>query len=221
MNAEEVAPLVYEAWRGALHRLLIHRNIPDPDLAELWLRWRLSEAPMEEALFQVSGQRWWDDPGTVERESREDAIETALTEALASLAQTFGDSIDAWQWGKAHSLTMDHPFGSIPLLRHWFGSDPRPTSGGRHTLWALDHLGVLGNFAVDSGPALRQVVTPGGEAGFVLAGGNVGITRSPWASNQLEAWYVGSQHDASVDAPVDTSGATLVILPNDVKAGEP
>jgi len=112
---------------------------------------------------------------------------------------------------------LDHPFASKAVLRPWFGVDAIPMDGGRHVLYAMDHLGVLGDFTTEDGPALRQVGSPGAQGGFVLPGGNAGQPRHPYALNQLGDWMVNRQHASNLseqDVSALAITATLFLEPN-------
>lgn len=198
MEAESAAPLVYETWRGALHRELGRLHLDDSDLRERWMRYRISEGAMDVAVFgedpDDDPDRWW--PG--EPGGRDAAIRRALTEAAGTLEERWGAPVEELAWGDAHQLQPEHPFASKAVLRPLFGIDPIPTDGGRHTVCMLDHYALLGEYAVASGPALRQVVVPGKEAGFVLPGGNAGQPRHPHALDQLPHWLENRQHRAAV-----------------------
>lgn len=196
MRPDAPEALLYESWRQHVHRRLFGRHIQDKALLERYLKSRMSEAAMEVAFFSSSGQDWWDDRSTPVLEKRDESLVLALADAEAELVQKLGPDTASWTWGKLHVLTPKHPFAAKSYLKPIFGIDPIPAQGGRHTLIALSHEGVLGNYAVTSGAAMRQVVQPGVEAGYVLAGGNAGQPRHPNAVNQLEDWLQGHQHVA-------------------------
>lgn len=198
MSAGEPGPLIYEAWRGALHRRLFASHIRDTELREDFLRSGLSEAPMVEAMLSDDARVWWDDPRTPPEETREQAIRAGLAEAARELSDGFGGNLDKWRWDAALVWTPTHPFASKRFLRSVFGQDPLPLSGGLHTINCMVHQSVVSNYAVTSGPSLRQVVVPGGPAGFVLPGGNAGQPGHPFNDNQLPDWVRNRQHVAGV-----------------------
>lgn len=196
MHADAAAPLIYESWRAAIQRRLFAPHISDAELAEAFLGSRLSEAPFELALTTDDGQRWWDDPRTPPVETREQVIRAGLAEAARELSDAFGRRPASWRWDAVLSWQPEHPFASRRLLRPLFGVDPVPLSGGRHTLRNFEHFMILSEYRLSSGPVFRQVAVPGGEAGFVLAGGNAGQPRHPFADSQLQDWTQNRQHVA-------------------------
>lgn len=198
MSEDAAAPLIYEAWRAAIQRRLFMPYMADAELREAFLGSRLSEAPFEIALTTDDGQRWWDDPSTPPVETREQVIRAGLAEASRELSDAFGRQPTAWRWDAVLSWQPEHPFASKRILRPIFGVDPVPLSGGRHTLRNFEHYMILSEYRLSFGPVFRQVVVPGGEAGFVLAGGNAGQPRHPFAESQLRDWTHNRQHVAGV-----------------------
>ncbi|MCA9717011.1 MAG: penicillin acylase family protein [Myxococcales bacterium] len=190
------APLIYESIRGHLHERLLRPHIPDEGARAAFIRDRLSEAVMETALFDPGGAHHWDDPATPGREELRDAILEAAHESERELSGRLGGNMARWTWGRAHTLELRHPFMAKKILRPLFGLGRRPMPGGRHCVYAMGHLGVLGDYKTDDGPALRQVVTPGVEAGFVLPGGNAGQPKHEHAADQFEDWVANRQHAA-------------------------
>ena len=218
MSKDSVAPLIYEHWRGALHRRLARRAFPDDaDLQAIWLRGRHSEAALLTALRDGAPPELWDDPRTPEVETQQAQIIGALADAISMLTDRHGSQVHRWTWGAQHQLVLDHPFASKAILRPWFGIDAIPMDGGRHVLYAMDHLGVVGDFTTEDGPALRQVGSPGAAGGFVLPGGNAGQPQHPYALNQLDDWMVNRQHESNLseqDVTALTITATLFLEPN-------
>ncbi len=213
MEADSLAPLAWEAWRAALHQRLGELHIADEGIRHDWLQHRLSEGAMERALFGERPDRWWDDPSTEPREDLAQAIALALERAPQPIIEQLGEDPAGWSWGALHQLHLAHPFGSKKILRPWFGHEPIPAGGGRHTLWALEHFAVTGDYSSSWGPALRQVVVPGQEAGFVMPGGNAGQPRHPHAHDQTEDWLVNRQHRAAVRPEGDAITATILLEP--------
>lgn len=213
MQADQAGPLVYEAWRGQLHQALGALHIADASLRRSWLRRRLSEAAMEVALFEVGGATHWDDPATDTVETAEGAMLRALTAAAQDTRGDHGQDVGSWTWGAAHVLTRAHPLAGVPLLGRRYRQPEIGMDGGRHTLWALEHQGVLGEYGTEDGPSMRQVVVPGERAGFVLPGGNVGTPGHRFANDQIDDWMAGRQHVAGVPPEAPVSHLQLVPAP--------
>lgn len=196
MRAETADALIYESWRQHVHRRLFATYLPETALLERYLTSRLSEAAMEVALFSSTGQAWWDRPSTPKVEVRDEVLVQALLDAEEELSTRLGKDASAWKWGTVHTLTPKHPYAKKSVLKPIFGTPSNPMRGGRHTLIALNHDGVIGNYEISSGAAMRQVVQFDAEKGYILAGGNAGQPHHPFALNQLDDWMAGGQHVA-------------------------
>ncbi|MFM7202804.1 MAG: penicillin acylase family protein [Myxococcota bacterium] len=211
MRAEAPEALLYESWRQHIHRQLFGRHLKDPVLLETYLKDRLSEAPVEVALFSASGEKWWNDPATSKTEVRDEVLVQALIDAEGELSAKLGQDVQSWSWGRLHTLTPEHPFASKKALAPIFGFKPLPAPGGRHTVIALGHEGVVGKYEVASGSAMRQVVQFEGERGYVLAGGNAGQPKHPHAADQLLPWLANRQHAVGGDVSNYRANASQIL----------
>jgi penicillin amidase len=87
-----------------------------------------------ETLIDLLGQpdsRWWDDPSTPARETRDAVIARALDQAGADLRRAFGDP-SRWTWGNLHTVTFREPsLGSsgVGPLEAAFDRGPYPVAG--------------------------------------------------------------------------------------------
>ena len=58
----------------------------------------------------------------------------SLREACAELKTSLGDDVELWQWGKIHSLMLNHALGRIKLLRPLLNIGPFPSPGDGTTI---------------------------------------------------------------------------------------
>lgn len=117
-----------------------------------------------------------------------------LVEAIAWLREKMGDDVNQWQWGKLHTLTLQHPLSNRGgLLREVVTIGPLPHHGGYNTInnanvaygthetWA----GVSYRLTCDlSEPALHGC----------NCGGQSGQPGSPHYADQLDDWLQGRFH---------------------------
>ena len=81
---------------------------------------------------------WWDDTSTGGVvESRTDTLQKAWRATMAHLHTTFGDDLVQWSWGRAHTLTHNHPLGQQKPLDKLFSVGPFGVPGGRELPNAL------------------------------------------------------------------------------------
>jgi penicillin amidase len=125
---------------AAYHVFAYHllRDVFDPRLAasgkEGLARLFVGTERSAEVLIQLLGQpdsRWWDDPATPARETRDQVLTQALDQAGADLRSAFGDP-SGWTWGQLHTVTFREPSlgeSGIGPLEAAFDRGPYPVAG--------------------------------------------------------------------------------------------
>ncbi len=97
--------------RGDAHRLAIDQLLDDPN------------------------NPTWDDPETLQQETRDDRMAKAYFEGVDWLGSQFGDWPPDWHWGRFHTATFAHPFGSIRPLDLIFNYGPTGVPGDGYTIF--------------------------------------------------------------------------------------
>ena len=131
MNEHLPEPLIYATWLRALQERLIQ-----DELGPLAAEFAHVEPLFIERVFRdVEGASAWCDVfQSAPTETCADMARLALDDALLTISNTYGTSLESLRWGDAHQATHDHPIlGSVPLLRY-FVNIRQSTSGGDHTL---------------------------------------------------------------------------------------
>ena len=131
MNEHVPEPLIYAAWLRHLQSFLIRDELGP--LANAFTQ--VDPVFLERVMRNIDGAKVWCDIRQSSRsETCTDIARQSLDAALLELTSKYGDRIDSWQWGQAHTATHDHQvFGRMPLL-NWVSNIRQPTSGGDHTL---------------------------------------------------------------------------------------
>ena len=136
---------------------------------------------------------WFDDVATPAREDRGAILARALEAAWREGAARWGDDVASWPYGSIHTLTLDHPLGSLPGLGRWWNRGPFPLPGSATTLFALG--GPWRGAAIDVayGPSMRFVTDAGDPAATtgVLPGGQSGHPADPHYADQLPVFLAG------------------------------
>ncbi len=101
---------------------------------------------------------WWDNRNTPAKETQADTVKTAWRATLAHLQKTLGSDPAGWTWGKAHTLTHNHPLGQQKPLDRLFNVGPMPAPGGREIPNYLGSGVGPAPWAVTLGPSTRRVV---------------------------------------------------------------
>lgn len=131
MNEHLPEPLIYATWLRALQSRLIQ-----DELGPLAAEFDHVEPLFIERVFRdVEGASAWCDVfQSAPTETCADMARLALDDALLTISNTYGTSLESLRWGDAHQATHDHPvLGTVPVLRY-FVNIRQSTSGGDNTL---------------------------------------------------------------------------------------
>ena len=182
-------PLVFTAWLRTFNRAVYGDELGEMLPAYWSLRPRF--------IASVLGGRtaWCDDVGTAPRETCENLLSRALTEALEGLSTRFGPDIAAWRWGDAHAARFRHlVFTGVPLARR-FADLAMPTDGGDYTVnrGASSVSDRERPFAHIHGAGLRAVYDLADleASSFVIATGQSGNPLSSHYDDFLADWRDG------------------------------
>jgi penicillin G amidase len=117
--------LVYDLFEPRLGPSLFATYLPRGDLHHV----------LVDRLLGDSKNEWWDDPTTPKSETREDRLAEAYSEGVDWLGSQFGDWPPDWHWGRLHTATFAHPFGSIRPLDLLFNFGPTGVPGDGYTVY--------------------------------------------------------------------------------------
>ena len=102
---------------------------------------------------------WWDNTKTGKRaEGRFETVRKAWHATYAHLSGLYGSSLLEWAWGKAHTLTHNHPLGQQKPLHLLFNVGAFTVPGGRETPNNLSGSIGPAPWAVGYGPSTRRVI---------------------------------------------------------------
>lgn len=87
----------------------------------------------------------------------ESVLAAAWTATLRELEEAYGPDVGAWRYGRAHTLTLRHPLGAVPLLGRALNRGPFPTGGGAHTVCMGWVVPQQAGPPVYIGPSYRQI----------------------------------------------------------------
>lgn len=138
---------------------------------------------------------WWDNVNTPEKESREDILLQALTEALAWLDENKGGEV---AWGELHTATfVSLPLGSsgIADIEALVNRGPFAADGGRSivnaTGWSPgDPAAITGH------PSMRMILdlSDFDASRAVIPTGQSGHPGHPLYDSEIELWLNGEYH---------------------------
>jgi acyl-homoserine lactone acylase PvdQ len=135
-------------------------------------------------------QTLWDDTRTPETESREDIIARAWEQTHHYLGRRFGDVPHEWEWGRLHYATLRHPLAEqFPILDRLL-TRKIPIAGDSTTSIPVPDDITL-DFAPAALPALRIILSPGGDFYFAYPGGQSAHPFHPHTNTFLDRWAEG------------------------------
>lgn len=158
---DQAAPALFNVfWRALLARTF-HDNLPQdywPDGGSRWFE-------VIRRLVQTPESTWWDDQSTAAKETRDDILILALSDAVSELSKQLGSNSDTWTWGKLHTLTFHNQtlgISGIGPIESIFNRGPYQTSGGgsiiNNTAWDATETDGKKAYQVVSLPSERLIV---------------------------------------------------------------
>ena len=127
MDKDRAEPLIFTAFLGSLHRILLEEKTG--------LKME-AEGPFAAAtlvFLMRDHPSWCDAPNKPDPDCR-DALRRALDEGLALLVKRDGADMSQWRWGAEHRSLLQHKFyGHVALLDR-ISDLSVPSSGGFYTL---------------------------------------------------------------------------------------
>ena len=217
-SAGAAAAYYNAVWRNLL-ALLFDDELP----RDLWVSGGGQHQAAVAELLSRPASLWWDNkqtPGITEE--RDEILRQALRAARLELTRQLGKDPQDWQWGKLHTLTLEHDVlggESVPApIRRLANRGPFEMPGGPAVVNATSWSANL-DYEVDRGPAMRMVVdlTDLDASTWVNQSGQSGHPYHAHYSDQLQAWVDGEQFPwPHSDAAVrDTVADTLTLVPRD------
>jgi penicillin amidase len=131
------------------------------EMGAIQFRNLLGTRALDQALPRLAADAsspWWDDRGTPAVETRTDTLKKVWRHAVDHLGNTFGKDPSQWTWGRAHTLTHNHPLGQQKPLDRLFSIGPFAAPGGREIPNALGSSIGPAPWAVSYGPSTRRLI---------------------------------------------------------------
>ncbi len=101
---------------------------------------------------------WWDNRHTLAKEGRTETVKVAWQNSIAQLKATLGDDLTQWQWGRAHTLTHEHPLGRQKPLDWLFNVGPFAAPGSHEVPNNLSAKLGPAPWPVNYGPSTRRLI---------------------------------------------------------------
>jgi len=157
-------------------------------------------------LMKEGPDGWVDNVNTPEEESLETIIARSISAALDTLTARYGGYGEQWQWGRIHTITLEHPMGGVKILDRVLklNSDTYGVGGSYHT---VEPYAFRDNFKAHHGASERHIFNTADwdKSLTVIPTGTSGIPGSPFYLSQTETYinngfYSEPFSDAAVEA---------------------
>ena len=144
-------------------------------------------------LLKNPNSEWFDDLSAPSHETRDGIIRKSVEDALVMLKNKLGGDLKEWQWGRLHTVTFGHIFGSNKLLSGFFDVGPFPV-GGSHATINVGQYFIAHSFKSAVGPSMRQVFNLAdiNDTRSVLPPGQSGQIFSSHYKDQITLWLNGA-----------------------------
>ena len=198
---------------------LAHEAMAD-ELGEAFFDSLLQTRALDIALPRLTANAdspWWNRQGSEQRENRAQIVADAWRASLTHLRSVLGNDVDAWNWGRGHTLTHQHALGQQQPLAWLLNVGPFAAPGGHETPNNLSHKVGPAPWPVVYGPSTRRLVDLA-DADKALGGIPVGQSGVPFDAHygdQAAPHVAGKyqpQHLSEADVKANSQG-TLKLLP--------
>ncbi len=145
-----------------------------------------------ELLLDRPDDPFWDRTGTPQKEKRDDILLTSLNSAMTDLTSALGDDMTGWTWGKSHTVTPSHPFGSQPGVGGIFNLPTKPF-GGDVTTVSIGEYNLLDPFGMITYQSYRMILDTSDwtKSLSIFVGGESGQPFAKHWGDQFSAWQQG------------------------------
>ena len=213
MDRKRPEPLIFAAWMRELTRLVYA-----DELGELFdAYW--GNRPLFMLNVLTTDQGWCNNITTGPNETCDDQVSAALEQAVAKLAEAYGDDPADWRWGDAHPAHSEHrPFSGQPVLGSLFDIDIASSGGDETVNEAGFAISDEDNpFRQNHGPSLRAIydLDDPNRSLFIHSTGQSGNRLSANYTDFAEPWRNIEYVPMTTDREDIDAGAmgTLVLQP--------
>ncbi|MZP56489.1 MAG: hypothetical protein GT600_13670 [Bacteroidales bacterium] len=139
----------------------------------------------------------------------------SFQDCIRSLESKYGRDQHNWRWGKIHTITLQHPLGSVKILGFLFNlnSDKYEIGGSDHTV--CPYFSYQPGFKANLGASERCIMnTADWDGSFsVIPGGASGVPGSEYYLSQFRSYLDGTFYkEAFSDDAVRSSAIHKIIL---------
>ncbi|HEY0289444.1 MAG TPA: penicillin acylase family protein [Pseudomonas sp.] len=182
----------------------------------------LSTRVIDSALPRLAADEhspWWNNANSPAKENRGNTVKVAWHATVSHLKSMYGLNPDEWLWGKAHTLTHEHPLGRQPPLDSLFNVGPFAAPGTHEVPNNLSARITTAPWPVTYGPSTRRLIDfadPAHALGINPVGQS-GVLFDEHYCDQAQA-YINGEYVPERFSEGDVAGntkSTLRLVPRD------
>ncbi|MGE5499871.1 MAG: penicillin acylase family protein [Syntrophothermus sp.] len=166
-------------------------------------------------MLKENKSTWFDNVNTKNIETRDDIIRRSFIDAIRYLESHLSSSVQDWQWGRLHNVTLKHLFhGRFSALDRFIDIGPYEIGGSGTTLFNTEYS-FNDPYETILGPSMRYIYdfSKPDEFYLILTTGQSGNVLSKHYKDMTEMWLKGRYiRVATGDREVRSSGYNLMIL---------
>ncbi|MGC9343132.1 MAG: penicillin acylase family protein [Bacteroidales bacterium] len=188
---ESVEATIFEQMNIEFLNLLLRDELGDSLYREFLGNTLFSRFLLDNIAIERNSP-WFDNINTTDKaENAEDLVFSALENTIDHLRKRLGNELTGWQWGKVHTLTLEHPLGSVDALNRAFKLNRGPYSvgGSSHTVSPFSYS-MNNPFKAFHGSSQRHIYIPGewDQSLIIIPTGISGIPASDHYCDQTEKY---------------------------------
>ncbi|HEY4788551.1 MAG TPA: penicillin acylase family protein, partial [Bacteroidales bacterium] len=197
MDPNSSAPAIFEVFFNQFIKNVVKDELGD----DLFKEFLVDKVIVRNTFYNIWNEKnsvLCDDVTTKNKtETFDDMILKSYRETITTLEREQGDDVSAWEWGKIHTFTLEHPLGSVKILNMILNLNrgPYETGGSFHTIAPYTYR-YTDPFKVQSGASQRHIYDLGDwdNSLSVLPAGNSGLPASKHYSDQTSLYLAGKYH---------------------------
>ncbi len=191
-DAESVESSIFHAFLNAMVENTFKKRLGD-ELYDQYIKNAYVVMNTLRDMFNKKGSIWFDDPETGETETMGATVVQSFKDGIESLNEKLGSNMDDWEWGKLHTITLQHPFGRASALMGYFlNVGPYPMGGSQATVNPMPYR-LYDPWSINHGASLRYIVDFADRSNSkrIIPAGISGNFMSPHYDDQAEMWRTG------------------------------
>lgn len=157
-NKDEIAPTIFNKWMYFYLKNTFQDELGTTDFTTFLGTHILKSVIGSQSTNEKSV--WWDNVATkLHKESRAEILKLSFDQAIKSLENQFGVSLENWKWEQAHQLEFTHPIGKVKAFRNFFNVGPFNVSGSNEVINNMNFTYSDNKInEVKAGPSTRRII---------------------------------------------------------------